>query len=81
MTNEVDRNAEPEPEGSVPTPSSAPQRDGQPQVETEDVELPTVQFDADSDPILPEAADFHVPEDNDALQCRLKPKKEEGPRS
>ena len=47
MTTEVDRNAEPDPEGSVPTPSSTPLRDGQPQVETEDVELPTVQFDAE----------------------------------
>ncbi len=78
MATEVDRNAEPEPEGSAPTPSSMPLRDGQPQAETEDVELPTVQFDADSDPILPAAADVPVPEDNDVLTLQSKAKEGRG---
>ena len=63
---EVDRNAaEPEPEGSVPTPGVSPHREAQPQVE-EDVELPTVQFDVDvpqfdaDSPLLPMEAE-HVP--------------------
>ena len=76
--------AEPEPEGSVLTPGVSPHREAQPQVE-EDVELPTVQFDAEESqfdaesPLLPmEAEHVPVPEDNDVLTLQAKAKEGKG---
>ena len=55
----------------------SPHREAQPQVE-EDVELPTVQFDADSPLLPPEAEHVPVPEDNDVLTLQAKAKEGKG---
>ena len=73
MTEAARDGAEPEPEGSALTPGVSPHREAQPQVE-EDVELPTVQFDADLPLLPPEAEHVPVPEDNDVLTLQAKAK-------
>ena len=68
--------AEPEPEGSAGTPGTTPPREAQQPTTEEQVDLPTVQFEAEP-PLLPlDAATIPLPEDHDVLT--LQPKAKEG---
>ncbi len=59
------RNLEPDPEITAPTPDITPTREAQPEAETEDVDLQPLQLDAaDENPPTSDAVDVPVPENS-----------------
>ncbi len=70
-----DRNLEPDPEISAPTPDITPTREAQPELEEKDVGLQPLQLEAaEENPPTSDAVDVPVPEDNDVLLLKAKAK-------